>query len=78
MPMETLGLPNFWLMLYQSRNAEEALLAMHAASARQTRQVIKMEWPYPWLFGEWLGRLQGQRTGPGNTLALRSIAYLKI
>jgi uncharacterized protein YjbI with pentapeptide repeats len=78
MPMERLGLLRFQEMLRQSRNAEEALLALHFACARLTREVVEIEWPSPTAFGEWLKRLQGQREGPGNTLAQRSLAYLAL
>ena len=76
MSMERLGLTRFQDMLRQSRNAEEALLAMHFACARLTREVVEIKWPTPMSFGEWLKRLQGQREGPGNTLTQQSLGYL--
>ena len=78
MPMERLCLPRFQEMLRQSRNAEEALLALHFACARLTRDVVKIEWPSPTAFGEWLKRLQGQRPGPVNTLAQNSLGHLDL
>ncbi len=78
MPMERLGLPRFQEMLRQSRNAEEALLALHFACARLTRDVVKIGWPSPTAFGEWLKRLQGQRLGSVNTLAQNSLGHLDL
>lgn len=78
MPMERLGLPRFQEMLRQSRNAEEALLALHCACARLTQDVVEIKWPSPTAFGEWLRRLQGQRTGPKNTLAQNSLDHLNL
>ncbi len=78
MPMERLGLPRFQEMLRQSRNAEEALLAMHFSCARLTRKVVEIKWPLQTAFGEWLKRLQGQREGRDNTLAQRSLGYLDL
>lgn len=58
MPMEKLGLATFQQMMQQSRNAEEALLAIHHACAQQTKVVLQTG-----LDGinyrEWLHRLQG-------------------
>jgi Pentapeptide repeats (8 copies) len=78
MPMERLGLPRFQDMLRQSRNAEEALLAMHFACARLTREVVEIAWPSPTAFGEWVRRLMGQRNMSNNTLAEVSLGYLDL
>ena len=78
MPMERLGLPRFQEMLRQSRNAEEALLAMHFACARLTREVVEIKWPSQTAFGEWLKRLQGQRDGTEINLAQTCLGYLDL
>ena len=78
MPMERLGLSRFQEMVRHSRNAEEALLAMHFACARLTREVVEIKWSLRTAFGEWLKRLQGQREWLDNTLAQRSLGYLAL
>ncbi|MDS4060573.1 MAG: pentapeptide repeat-containing protein, partial [Candidatus Contendobacter sp.] len=78
MPMERLGLPRFQEMLRQSRNAEEALLALYFACARLTRDIVEIRWPLPTAFGEWLKHLQGQRPGPENTLVQDLLGYLDL
>ncbi len=44
-------------------NAEAALLMMHGIIARITNQVADIQWPKNTSFGEWIGRLIGQREG---------------
>lgn len=62
MPMEQLQLGTFKEALFQSRNAEEALLVALNACARITEQVSAIEHPDPAAFGAWFKRIQGQRT----------------
>jgi len=71
MPMERLQLPSFQDDLFQSRNAEEALLAALNSCARVTQQVSQVEYPTPLDFGAWFKRIQAQR-GDGNWGALYS------
>jgi len=78
MPMEKLNLKTFQQMLQQSRNAEEALLAIHCACATQTKTVIEIDWGTALACGDWLKRLQGQREGPANRLILDCLAYLDL
>jgi len=65
MPMERLQLPSFQDALFQSRNAEESLLAALNACARVTQQVSPVAYPTSLVFGAWLKRIQPQR-GEGN------------
>ncbi len=65
MPMELLQVAPFKEALFQSRNAEEALLAALNACARITGKVSDIEHPDPTAFGAWFKRIQGQRGGGG-------------
>ncbi|MFL6275615.1 MAG: pentapeptide repeat-containing protein [Blastocatellia bacterium] len=77
MPMERLEpRPVFLEETRQSRNAEEALLATVNAGARFTETVSVIDWPSETAFGEWISRLQGQRTGGGNVLSLECLGYI--
>jgi len=78
MPMEKLNLKTFQQMLQQSRNAEEALLAIHYACAEQTKAVITIDWGTDAACGEWIKRLQGQRDGQDNKLVSECLAYLDL
>ena len=77
-PMEKLQLPTFNLMLFQSRNAEEALLAAMNACARVTGKLSEIQPPEPTTFGTWLKRIQGQRKGSENVLAYDCLSYLDL
>ncbi|MFA7243006.1 MAG: pentapeptide repeat-containing protein [Sulfuricellaceae bacterium] len=78
MPMERLQLPCFQDALFQSRNAEEALLAALNACARATRQVSRVEPPNRTCFGAWFKRIQGQRSGSESVLAARCLSWLDL
>lgn len=78
MPMEQLNLPNYHQASRQARNTEEALLVALNASARVTEQVSEIDWPEPISAGVWLSRLQGQRSGAENSLALNCLGFLSL
>lgn len=78
MPMENLQIASFKKTLFQSRNAEEALLVALNACARVTMQVISIEHPDPTAFGAWFRRVQGQRTGPESVLAAHCLSFLHL
>jgi hypothetical protein len=84
MPMELLGKrPSFRLETLQARNAEEALLAALNACARTTEVISTIDWPGDTSAmnvsaGAWIRRLQGQRSGPTNALALSCLSYLDL
>ena len=84
MPMELLGKrPTFRMETLQARNAEEALLAALNACARTTEIVSTIHWPEDTgdrnvSAGAWIRRLQGQRSGPRNALALSCLSYLDL
>jgi uncharacterized protein YjbI with pentapeptide repeats len=78
MPMEQLQIGPFKEALFQSRNAEEGLLAVLNACARSTQRVSEVELPDPTAFGAWFRRIQGQRTGPEPSLAARCLSFLNL
>lgn len=78
MPMEQLQITPFKEALFQSRNAEEALLVALNACGRTTEQVSAIEHADPTAFGAWFRRIQGQRTGPESVLAARCLSYLDL
>ena len=77
-PMERLQLPTFSDMLFQSRNAEEALLAAMNACARVTKIVSKIDHPEPTTFGAWIRRVQGQRKGRENILTMSCLTFIDL
>ena len=78
MPMETLLLPTFQDALFQSRNAEESLLAALNACARVTQQVSRIVHPTPSAFGTWLKRIQGQRIAAKSVLTFDCLSWLDL
>ena len=68
MPMEQLQLGSFREALFQSRNAEEALLVALNACARVTEQVSAIEHPDRTVFGAWFKRMQGQQRAGGESV----------
>ena len=77
-PMELTDVARFKDMMRQSRNAEEALMVVHYACAIRTRRQSEIPWGNESAFGEWIKRLQGQRTGQGNRLILDCLAFLDL
>lgn len=61
-PMEKIGLTTFSEMLTQSRNAEEALLAIHYACAIQTLEVLDPNWGDQLQLFNWLSRVLHEGT----------------
>jgi uncharacterized protein YjbI with pentapeptide repeats len=78
MPMEQLHVVPFKEAIFQSRNAEEALLVALNACARVTQQISRIEQPDPTAFGAWFRRIQGQRTGPESVLAAQCLSFLDL
>jgi uncharacterized protein YjbI with pentapeptide repeats len=78
MPVEQVVTASFKDALFQSRNAEEALLVALNACARITTRLSAIESSDPTLFGAWFKRIQGQRTGPEPALAAGCLSYLKL
>ncbi len=69
MPMEGLKeRPNFYEEMRQSRNAEEAIIAVLNACARVTQKISEIVWHPNEAFGSLISRLQGQRLGSENIL----------
>jgi uncharacterized protein YjbI with pentapeptide repeats len=77
MPMELLQITTFREMMFQSRNAEEALLVALNVCAQTTRRRSVIEQPEPTTFGTWLMRIEGQSHGTGR-LARRSLSFLAL
>jgi uncharacterized protein YjbI with pentapeptide repeats len=78
MPMEQLQLSSFKQALFQSRNAEEALIAALNACATVTASWSAIESNDPTVFGRWFKRIQGQRIGPQPCLAAGCLSYLDL
>ncbi|MGF1487411.1 MAG: pentapeptide repeat-containing protein [Prochloraceae cyanobacterium] len=79
MPMEGLkNRPNFKEEMRQSRNAEEALLIVLNACARNTRKLSNINWGSNDAFGTWISRLQGQRLDFENILAFECLSFLNL
>ncbi len=78
MPMEQLQIIPFKDAVFQSRNAEEALLVALNACARSTGQVSKLDQTLPTAFGAWFRRIQGQRKGPESVLAAQCLSFLDL
>jgi uncharacterized protein YjbI with pentapeptide repeats len=79
MPMEKLDpRPSYLEETRQARNAEEALLVVLNACARRTQELSHVDWITSKAFGEWLSRLQGQRTGSKNSLAFYCLNFLDL
>ncbi|MEA5466767.1 pentapeptide repeat-containing protein [Leptothoe sp. PORK10 BA2] len=80
MPMERIIQPS--LRFHEANqwaiNSEEALLAALNACALKTQRLSTIKWPTPEAFGTWIRRLQGQRTGPDNVVALLSLSFLDL
>jgi uncharacterized protein YjbI with pentapeptide repeats len=76
MPMEQLAIVTFKEVMFQSRNAEEALLVALNSCGRVTSKAISIKQPDPIAFGAWFRRIQGQRKGPEPALAARCLSFL--
>ncbi|RVU86454.1 NACHT domain-containing protein [Leucothrix sargassi] len=77
-PMENAGLNSFSEMMKHSRNSEESLLVIHSACADRTQEVLKVNWGGNTNFGNWLKRIQNQRSGPNNTMVMQTIRFLDL
>ncbi len=78
MPMEHLQLKKYREETLRARNAEEALLVMLNACACVSEVISKINWPSRTAFGEWIKRIQGQRTDSSNVLALNCLSFLDL
>ncbi|MGB0560612.1 MAG: pentapeptide repeat-containing protein, partial [Spirulinaceae cyanobacterium] len=79
LPMEKLEPPlRFQQMNQWAIHAEEGLLVMLNACARATQQISAVDWLSKDVFGAWIKRLQGQRVGVKNVVALESLGYLDL
>lgn len=77
-PMEKVGLDSFAEMLRQSRNAEEALMVIHYVCAKQTEEVLPVDWGKPTNFGRWLKRIQEQRMDTNTFIIVRMLAFVDL
>jgi uncharacterized protein YjbI with pentapeptide repeats len=77
-PMEQLKIATFKESLFQSRNAEEALLVALNSCATVTGKISTIEQPSRTAFGLWFKRIQGQRTSPESALAAKCLSFLDL
>jgi uncharacterized protein YjbI with pentapeptide repeats len=77
MPMEQLQIATFREAMFQSRNAEEALLIALNVCAQTIGRRSAIQQPEPTSFGTWLMRIEGQRHSRGK-LASRSLSFLTL
>jgi uncharacterized protein YjbI with pentapeptide repeats len=70
---------SFKQQMDRSRNAEEALLAVAHLCTRTAQKPFTFDHPSPTAFGEWLGRIQGQKPYLyDQCLALRCLGRLNL
>jgi uncharacterized protein YjbI with pentapeptide repeats len=77
MPMEQLQIGTFREEVFQSRNAEEALLVALNVCAQTMGRRSAIHQPDPTTFGTWLMRIEGQRHVRAG-LARRSLSFLAL
>lgn len=78
MPMELLNpRPDYRIENDQAINAEKALLVLLGTVSRITNKISDILWPYPESFGEWIGRLFGQRVS-GDAFVLQYLNNMNI
>ncbi len=58
--------------------AEEALLVMLYVCSARSGKLSKIDWPNSTAAGAWINRLQGQRSGPENVLAMECLGFLSV
>ena len=78
MPMEQIQVTPFIRAMFQSRNAEEALLVALSAFSRRLQRISVIQAPDQTTFGAWFKRIQGQRRGPESALAAGCLCYLDL
>jgi uncharacterized protein YjbI with pentapeptide repeats len=78
MPMERLQFKTFKEAMFESRNAEEALLVALNACARITRRASSLGPIDATAFGAWFRRIQGQRIGAESVLAAKCLSFLDL
>ncbi len=76
LPMTKLDLGSYQEMTRQSRSTEEALVAALYACAQATKQRSEIDWPDAVSLGAMIRRLQGQRAGARNVLALHCFGWI--
>ncbi|MEN3328683.1 MAG: hypothetical protein V7638_3490 [Acidobacteriota bacterium] len=75
MPMEQLQIATFREMMFQSRNAEEALVVALNVCAQTIGKRSVIQQPEPTTFGTWLKRIEGQRR---SKVIRRSLSFLTL
>jgi uncharacterized protein YjbI with pentapeptide repeats len=78
LPMEMINLPTFKEALAQARNAEEGLMVILHACAKERGEYSNATWPDAVSCGNLLSRLQGQRIDRGFSLILEHLGYLNL
>jgi Pentapeptide repeats (8 copies)/ATPase family associated with various cellular activities (AAA) len=77
LPMTKLDLGSYQEMTRQARNTEEALVVALYACAQATKERSEIDWPDAVSFGAMIRRLQGQRAGAPNVLALHCFGWVR-
>ncbi|MDJ0635916.1 MAG: pentapeptide repeat-containing protein [Xenococcaceae cyanobacterium MO_188.B29] len=79
MPMERIApRPSYKEECRQSRNAEEALLAVLNACARYTKEISAIEWQSEYSFGKWLSRLQDHIEDNQKIMVNQCLSWLNL
>lgn len=76
MPMEQLQIATFREALFESRNAEEALLVALNVCARSNKQLSNIEWPDSTTFRTWFRRVDVESLH--KSLLRRSLSFLNL
>lgn len=78
MPLEEIApRPSYFVEFEMAINAEKALLILLSCMAEFTDLVSNIKWPATTTFGEWIGRLIGQRVAD-HVLILRHLNHLNL
>jgi uncharacterized protein YjbI with pentapeptide repeats len=78
MPLEEIvPRPSYFVEFEMASNAEKALLILLSCNTRETDQISEIKWPGETSFGEWIGRLMGQRES-GYIQILRHLNHLNL
>lgn len=78
LPIEQLHVTPFRHAVFQSRNAEEALLVLLNGCALITERICDIQHPSPTAFWTWFKRMQGQRQGGESCMAASCLSYLNL
>ena len=79
MPMEKIApRPSYQEECRQSRNAEEALLAVLSGCARHTEEISEIQWQSEYSFAKWLSRLHNQIEDDSQIIVNQCLSWLSL